>query len=211
MIPPNQEADIKRHQVLSALNKRIEQHEKFFNTLEGIRWQFTSAFGAGTGFGFFVTLVGEPSFKKIIVGNVLVIGLGLAAIVAQIRIYALIVVIWKRMVRLQEAEFHILKCDLGVDEKLRDAFLYPRIGVFKSRTLHLFTVGIISCLVFTLTVGIAVALILHTVCLTWASILSGSLTSLLLAMASVFGSKAYIAAIEKHDDNPAVQTILQVK
>jgi len=56
MIPPNQEADIKRHEVLSALNKRIEQHEKFFNTLEGIRWQFTSAFGAGTGFGFFVTL-----------------------------------------------------------------------------------------------------------------------------------------------------------
>src|SRR6185503_15400311 len=89
-------------QTLGALRGRIDQHLKFFDTLERIRWQFTSAFGVGTGLGLFIALVGEPSTAKKLVGHCLVVGLALAAIATQIRIYGLVVVLWKRILKLQE-------------------------------------------------------------------------------------------------------------
>jgi hypothetical protein len=87
--------------LLVALRTRIDQDLKFFDTLERIRWQFTAAFGAGAGAAIFFAVDDKASAKKILIALVLVFGFSAAGLVAQIRIFALISVLWKRMLSLQ--------------------------------------------------------------------------------------------------------------
>ena len=89
--------------IRTVIKDRIDQHLKFFEIMERIRWQFTSAFGIGAALGLFLAIVGESSLSKTIVGTILVLGLSIAGIIVQIRIYALVVVIWKRIIILQDA------------------------------------------------------------------------------------------------------------
>lgn len=180
---------------------RIDQHLKFFEIMERIRWQFTSAFGIGAAIGLFLALAGEPSISKTVVGHVLVLGLSIAGIIVQIRIYALVVVIWKRIIILQEYEGQIVKEQVGNSYELTDALLLPRIGVFKSKRLHILTVGMVNCFIFSLISGLSTSLVLHKAnILPFWSVMVGGIFSLVLAVFSLLASNRYVKAVEAKDD-----------
>jgi len=188
-------------EVLAILRGRVDQHLRFFDTLERIRWQFTSAFGVGAGFGLFTILAGESSITKVLVGHCLVIGLSLAALVTQIRIFALIVIIWTRILSLQEAEFGILRNNFAIQSGLQDALSIPKLKILQNKILYSLTVGMASCFIFALAIGISTALLLDLAGLApWLFVPSAALTIVLLMIASVIGSKYYITTLETPDD-----------
>ena len=181
------------------LKDRIDQHLKFFEIMERIRWQFTSAFGVGAALGLFLALVGESSVSKTIVGIILVLGLSVAGIIVQVRIYALVVVIWKRVLILQTCEARMIE-DQSITE-FADALLLPRIGIFESKRLQLMTVGMVNCFIFSLIAGLSTGLVLHKLDMTtvW-SVAVGSMVSIALAVLSLSVSRRYVKAVEAKDD-----------
>lgn len=181
------------------LKDRIDQHLKFFEIMERIRWQFTSAFGIGAALGLFLALVGESSISKTVVGIILVLGLSIAGIIVQIRIYALVVVIWKRIIILQKCEARMI--NEQVSNKLADALLLPRIGIFESKRLQLLTVGMVNCFIFSLVSGLSTGLVLHKLNVaTFWSVTVGSIVSLVLTVLSLQLSRSYVKAVEAKDD-----------
>lgn len=186
--------------LLDLIQKRIEHHLKFFDSLENIRWKFTSGFGVGSAVALFLAAVSESSVKKLLIAHVIVWTLSFAAIVTQVRIYALVVVIWRRILAIQEFEGRALRRMLPVDDALCEALYFPRVGVFRSRFLHLFTVGMVSCFVFAVLIGLSVGLLWHQ--LTGErpqSYAIASLSVILVSLLSVAGARRYIAAVESSD------------
>lgn len=186
--------------LLDLLQKRIEHHLKFFDSLENIRWKFTSGFGIGTAVALFLAAVSESSLKKVLFAHVIVWTLGFAAIVTQVRIYALVVVIWRRILAIQEFEERAVRRIYPVDDDLCAALHFPRVGVFRSKYLHLFTVGMVSCFVFAVLLGLSAALLWHHFAGSRAqSCVVGALTVGLLSLMALAGSRRYIAAVEDSD------------
>jgi hypothetical protein len=187
--------------LLLALRTRIDQDLKFFDTLERIRWQFTAAFSAGAGAGIFFAVDDKASAKKVFIALVLVFGFSAAGLVAQIRIFALISVLWKRMLRLQSKEFEILREGMEGDASdLQKALSFPRLGVLSSGIFRILNVGMASCFLFSLLLGIAVALAVDASHRSSSmSIASGLSVALLLAIISLFGGKRYALAVESPD------------
>jgi hypothetical protein len=188
--------------LLVVLRTRIDQHLKFFDTLERIRWQFTTAFGAGAGAGIFFAVEDKASPRKVCVALLLVFGFSAAGLVAQLRILALVAVLWKRMLTLQSKEFEILRDGMvGEAIDMQKALSFPRLGILDSGILRVLTVGMASCLLFSLLVGTAVALAVdafyHSSSM---SIASGLCITFLLAVLSFFGSRRYALVLERLDD-----------
>ncbi len=187
--------------IFLALRARIDQHLKFFDTLERIRWQFTAAFGAGASVAAYFATQSGANTKTASVALLLLFGLCVAGLVTQFRIFALIVVIWKRMLTLQSVEIGFLRDSMGREAKLlQDSMLFPRLGVFNNGLLRLLTVGMASCSLFALLFAIAVWLTFDTI---WHSNVRslafglGSFVALMLA--SFFGTKRYALAVESVD------------
>jgi hypothetical protein len=180
---------------------RIDQHLKFFEIMERIRWQFTSAFGIGAALGLFLAIVGESSLSKTIVGTILVLGLSIAGIIVQIRIYALVVVVWKRIIILQDCERRMVKDQLDAEYDFTDALLLPRIGIFDSKRLHIVTVGMINCFIFSLVSGLSIGLVVHKLHVSiFSSIAVGAILAFVLGGVSLPLSKRYVRAVEAKDD-----------
>jgi hypothetical protein len=192
---------ISKEAFLKSLTARIDQHLKFFDTLEKIRWSFTTGFGVGTVLAFFLATADNPSFSRAVAGYLIVVTLGLAAIVAQIRIYALIMVLWKRVLIIQSAEISLLRKQHEISAELADAMHSPRAGVFKSSLLHFFTVGMVSCFAFSVIIGLTTTFFLNKfIFVKWAAIFWGVSATLFLFALSHFGSKRYITAVESAAD-----------
>lgn len=69
------------------IKDRIDQHLKFFEIMERIRWQFTSAFGVVTLVGLFLSFTGgKTEIETLIVCSILVLIISIAAIIVQIRV-----------------------------------------------------------------------------------------------------------------------------
>lgn len=188
-------------EVRTIVKDRIDQHLKFFEIMERIRWQFTSAFGIGAALGLFLALVGESSLSKTIIGTILVLGLSVAGIIVQIRIYALVVVIWKRILILQHYERGMIKQQPEIERNLIDALLLPRIGIFDSKRFQVATVGMINCFIFSLVSGLSIVLVVHKLnASTYSALTAGTLITLILAGTSLSLSKRYVRAVEGEDD-----------
>lgn len=187
-------------EVRTIVKDRIDQHLKFFEIMERIRWQFTSAFGIGAALGLFLALVGESSLSKTIIGTVLVLGLSVAGIIVQIRIYALVVVIWKRILILQNYERGIVKQQAETNHSLVDALLLPRIGIFDSKRFQVVTVGMINCFIFSLVSGLSIVLVVHKLQgSAFSAVAAGVFITLILAGVSLRLSKRYVRAVEGED------------
>jgi hypothetical protein len=185
---------------LVVLRARIDQHLRFFDTLERIRWQFTTAFGAGASAALFFAVEDRGGAKKTI-ALILVFGFSLAGLVAQIRIFALISVLWKRMLTLQANEFNILQERIKSESAdLKKALSFPRLLVLDKRIFLILNVGMASCFLFSLLIGIAASLataaLYHSPLL---SIASGATIGLFFAVMSLIGGKLYARAVEASD------------
>ena len=181
-----------------ALRTRIDQNLRFFDSLDRIRWQFTAAFGAGATAAIVLALDDKISAKKEGILLVLVFGLSLAGLVAQIRIFALISVIWERMLVLQAKEFELLQEVIHDEGKvLRMALFFPRLGVLDSLIFRILSVAMASCFLFSLLIGIGAYL--GTAAM-WQShvrpITSGVAVTLLFMTLSLVGGKRYALAVE---------------
>jgi hypothetical protein len=188
--------------LLVVLRTRIDQHLKFFDTLERIRWQFTTAFGAGAGAAVFLAVDDSASLKKRVISLVIVMGFSVAGLVVQLRISSLISVLWKRMLVLQSKEYEMLPVQIkGEAIELQKALAFPRLGVLNNGVLRVLNVGMVSCFLFSVLFGIAVALAVQSLGHSpWISIASGLSITLLLAILSFFGVKRYAVAVESSDD-----------
>lgn len=188
--------------LLAALRTRIDQHLKFFDTLERIRWQFSTAFGAGAGAAIFFAADDKTSGRTACIALLLVFGFSAAGLIVQLRIFGLITVLWKRMLVLQSKEFEILRDGIGSETgNLQKALSFPRLGALNSGMFRVLTVSMASCFLFSLLFGIAVALAVDGFAhMRSMSIASGLVSALLLATASFFGGKRYALAVEGSDD-----------
>jgi hypothetical protein len=188
--------------VLVVLRARIDQHLKFFDTLERIRWQFTTTFGAGASVAVFLAVDDKSSVKRMGIALLLVFGFSAAGLVAQLRIFALISVLWKRMLMLQSKEFEVLREGIvGDASDLQKALSFPRLGVLNSRIFRILNVGMASCFLFSLFIGIAAGLAAAAVChSTIMSMVSGLTITLVFAIISLVGAKRYALAVESSDE-----------
>jgi hypothetical protein len=187
---------------LVVLRARIDQHLRFFDTLERIRWQFTTAFGAGASAAIVFALDDKASARKEGILLLLVFGFSLAGIITQVRIFALISVLWKRMLLLQRKEFELLEKGIqGEVESLRSALSFPRLGVLTSLILRVLNVGMMSSFLFSLLIGIGAGLGVDVL---WhsksRSITLGLVITLVFATVSLVGGKRYAVAIESSVD-----------
>jgi hypothetical protein len=181
------------------LRIRLDQHLKFFDTLERIRWQFAVTFGAGAAAALFFAMDIKTTSQGRAIALLLVFGFSLAGLVAQIRIFALAEVLWRRMLVLQAREFEEVRAALGDAEAadLRAALSFPRLGVRGSGTLRLLTAGMASCFLFSLSIGVGTTLALDgSLRSSLFSRVSGVLIAGLLIVTSLVGSERYARALE---------------
>ena len=132
---------------IEALARHQDQQKAFLDSMEGIRWKFVTAFGFGAGFALFSsqgqTGAGGPA-SHTLAGSVAII-ISLTSIVAQIRIYALVHVLWNRIRCLQRAEAHLVSHLYGLSPALQAAFEFPHSAVEAGWLHHLLTVHMAIC------------------------------------------------------------------
>jgi hypothetical protein len=182
--------------VLEKLSKRQDQHIAFMNSLEQIRWQFTSAFGLAAILSLFFLSTTTANFERI-AAIVLILIVSLAGLITQIRIVGLFWKLWDKIIVLQKEESDILKESYKVREPIAKALIFPRI-VKDPRTLdYLFTVHVANCLVFSSIFGLGLALGLGATTVNlWVSILIGVATTVLLLTISYTISMRYYRGME---------------
>jgi hypothetical protein len=183
--------------ILRSLSARIDQHLRFLDTLDKVRWSFTGAFSIGTGLAFYLTTTDKHSYSTEAAAFFVVLTLGLAAIVTQIRIFALTVVIWKRVLIIQSEEASILRKQYEMSEELVVAMHSPRVGVFGKSVIHFFTVAMVSCLAYSTIIGVTTAFFLSRFFLAgWKAVVCGVFATLGLFLLAHLATREYIAAEE---------------
>ena len=185
--------------VLSVAQTRIDQHLKFFDTLERIRWQFTTAFGAGATAGVFFAVTDKVTMEQRYVALVIVGASCLGGLITQLRILGLTVVIWKRMLTLQTMQFHGLRTKISKDlDAWHNALSFPRLGILNSLRFRVLNVGMASCMLFSTLFGVATALAIDGSRLPrLISISSGIIAAVALIVVCIVGVKRYANALDR--------------
>ena len=95
----------------------------------------------------------------------------------------------------------MIKDQLVVEYDFTDALLLPRIGIFDSKRLHIVTVGMVNCFIFSLVSGLSIGLVVHKLhASTFSSIAVGAILALVFGGSSLPLSKRYVRAVEAKDD-----------
>jgi hypothetical protein len=127
----------------------------------------------------------------------LVICLSLAGIITQIRVYSLIVTCWKRILKIQYRESIILKQLYTIHEELEKAMFFPRYMNNKRSIFYYLSVGMISCAIFVIILGIAIFAIMNYCHVPlWISIIVTITISLSLIILSFIFSERFIKSFE---------------
>lgn len=184
---------------IELLVRRQEQHMKFFDVLESIRWKFTTAFGAAALVGLSQVFSSVDSADRRVAGGVLTVAVSIAGIITQVRIFALVVTIWGRVLVLQHEESTMLRTRYQLSSKLAEAFLFPALRIPENKLLHLMSVGMASCFVFGLLVGIVGTIAFSSLGIrVEIAIALGLVIALGLTWASYAGSGRYLSAVQSH-------------
>lgn len=103
----------------------------------------------------------------------------------------------------QKKEFEILRDKMnGETGELERALSFPRLGVLNNGIFRILNVSMVSCFLFSLFVGIAVALAVDAfLCPRLVSIGCGVAVAVLLAVVSFLGAKRYAVAVENSDES----------
>jgi hypothetical protein len=182
--------------VLEKLSKRQDQHIAFMNSLEQIRWQFTSAFGLAAILSLFFLSTTTVNFERV-AAIILILIVSLAGLVTQIRIVGLFWNLWDKIIVLQKEESDMLKESYKVREPIAKALLFPRIVKDPKTSDYLLTVHVANCLVFSSIFGLGRALGLGaTIANLWVSILIGVVITILLLTISYIISLRYYRGME---------------
>lgn len=154
--------------------------------MESIRWKFSSAFGAGAIVGLFLSSSTDASPFRFLAGLILVLGVSVAGLVTQVRIYALSVDLWRRILVLQRRENELLRELPEYASVELEEMRFPVIGIERNRALNAVTVGMVSCMVFALLIGLVAALVLHRFTApSWVVVVVGAMVTIGLTLTSL--------------------------
>lgn len=143
--------------LIEVLLRHQDQHQKMYDSLEGIRWKFITSFGFGAGLALFFSPKGslpDESQDILFLSLAIVVIVSFAALITQIRIYGLLYAIFRQIGHLQEREEKLLAMLTNEDTKINNDLLV--IPGSNKDTNHLLTVHMSTCLIFCCFIGLSV-------------------------------------------------------
>jgi hypothetical protein len=165
--------------VLAVVSRRHSYMLDFWQSMEGIRWRFTSTFGVGAIVALFLS-IDQLDREKSLVPLVVLFTLSVASIICQLRVYGVLHSVWQKMILLQKLEIDTLK-NLGsfpaMTEENERAFYFPQPLPSKIR---LASITGVSCSVFVLlaTLAIYLCMRLFNLSILWSLLISGIFLSI---------------------------------
>ena len=170
--------------LLDQIDKQIDVHLRFMDSMEQIRWRFTSAFGitALVGLLFVSAKLGNGGLSKLetVAAYFIVAVISISGLMTQIRIIGLFWSQWHRIRELQLEKIKILEAGgTEISNAVKTIWCLPHIVPSENRDSLYFTVHEANCLLFSLFLSISVALTVNVLYqnsyLTGALILIGTL------------------------------------
>ena len=139
--------------LISRISCRIDQHMKFLDAMEQVRWRFTTAFGL-TSLGAILFLAYKLDSNSKANMDILLFSYGfavlisLAGLVTQIRIIAIFWGQWHRIRELQRKEAFLLKENIYFDKGVDEVWMYPDMEAKSKTGKYFLTVHGANCMLF---------------------------------------------------------------
>ncbi|WP_148040322.1 hypothetical protein [Marichromatium sp. AB31] len=152
--------------ILEQIDKQIDTHVRFMDSMEQIRWRFTSAFGITALVGLLVVsgkmADGRLDAVETVAAYAIIVAVALGGFITQIRIIGLFWSEWHKIRVLQNEKLKILgERSVKVSRKTREAWSLPHIvPPERSNKLYL-TVHEANCFLFSLLLSVAVGLSIY--------------------------------------------------
>ncbi|MBK8814326.1 MAG: hypothetical protein IPN42_01890 [Methylococcaceae bacterium] len=155
-------------ELINHIDKQIDVHVKFMDSIEQIRWRFTSAFGitALAGLLFINGKAGLEGFKIFeAAAYFIVLVVSIAGLITQIRIIGLFWSQWKRIRGLQLEKLSLLeKNEIIISDRIKSLWSLPYIIPKENQDGFYFTVHESNSLLFSMLISVSIALIVNMLC-----------------------------------------------
>lgn len=135
---------------LANISMRIDQHIKFMDSMEQIRWRFTSAFGitALLTILFLSARLGVDDPIEKIIAYTFAVLISLSGLITQVRIIGLFWGQWHKIRILQDQQLRLLGSNEHINDEVISCWKFPPIEAPVTFGKVFFTVHGVNCLLF---------------------------------------------------------------